>query len=46
MGAGDFEVEAPKGIHPEFLDGRGYLVVHPDQTGHDGAFAARLRRTG
>ncbi|MBI4540240.1 MAG: 16S rRNA (cytosine(967)-C(5))-methyltransferase RsmB [Gemmatimonadetes bacterium] len=32
------------GVPPEFLDGLGQLVVRPQHTGFDGAFAARLRR--
>ncbi len=40
----DFRVEA--GSAPvRFLDRKGYLVVLPHQSGFDGAFAARLRRT-
>ena len=40
----DFQVE-PTGAVPErYLDGRGRLVVTPQDSGFDGAFAARLRR--
>ena len=42
---GDFDVEATEAVHARFLDGRGRLVVNPQETGFDGAFAARLRRS-
>jgi 16S rRNA (cytosine967-C5)-methyltransferase len=41
---GDFRLEATDAVPPEVLDGRGQLVVLPQDTGFDGAFAARLRR--
>ena len=42
---GDFHVEATEAVHARFLDDRGRLVVNPHETGFDGAFAARLRRS-
>ena len=38
-----FRVE-PAGIPERFVDGRGCLAVLPQESGFDGAFAARLRR--
>lgn len=40
----DFRLEAPRTMDPRFLDERGRLTVLPQQSGYDGAFAARLRR--
>ena len=40
----DFRVE-PANAPDRFLDSRGCLAVHPQESGFDGAFAARLRRT-
>ncbi len=40
----DFRLEATDAVPAEVLDGRGQLVVLPQDTGFDGAFAARLRR--
>ena len=42
---GDFHVEATEAVPARFLDDRGMLVVNPHETGFDGAFAARLRRS-
>jgi len=39
----DFAVE-PTGVTREYLDASGYLVVTPQSTGFDGAFAARMRK--
>lgn len=39
----DFEVEPPTSVRAP-IDEKGYLRVLPQQTGTDGAFAARLRR--
>lgn len=41
---GDFEVEATDAVPARYLDGCGRLLVTPQDTGFDGAFAARLRR--
>ena len=41
---GDFHIEATRAVQARFLDDRGRLVVNPQETGFDGAFAARLRR--
>lgn len=40
----DFRIE-PAGVPDAFLDERGCLVVLPHESGFDGAFAARMRRT-
>lgn len=40
----DFEREAAEVVQPELLDECGHLVLLPQRTGFDGAFAARLRR--
>ncbi len=40
----EFRVEPGGGVPEELLDDRGFLVVLPQRTGFDGAFAARLRR--
>ena len=40
----DFRIE-PAVVPGAFLDGRGCLVVLPQKSGFDGAFAARMRRT-
>jgi 16S rRNA (cytosine967-C5)-methyltransferase len=39
----DFAVE-PTGVTRGYLDTSGYLVVTPQRTGFDGAFAARMRK--
>ena len=41
----DFHVEATEAVPNRFLDNYGRLVVNPHETGFDGAFAARLRRS-
>jgi 16S rRNA (cytosine967-C5)-methyltransferase len=41
----DFHVEAGEAVSPDYLDDRGCLVVLPQKTGFDGAFAARMRRS-
>jgi 16S rRNA (cytosine967-C5)-methyltransferase len=41
----DYRVESTDAVHSRFLDQRGMLFVSPQETGFDGAFAARLRRT-
>lgn len=42
----EFRME-PEGTAPrDFVDGAGFLRVLPQETGFDGAFAARLRRVG
>ena len=43
----EFRLEPPEteGI-ADYVDGSGFLRVLPHETGYDGAFAARLRRTG
>ena len=40
----EFHVEATGAVQARFVDDRGMLVVNPQETGFDGAFAARLRR--
>ena len=40
----EFEIEPSAAVPPEFLDRRGHLLVLPQRSGFDGAFAARLRR--
>ncbi|MDE2655333.1 MAG: 16S rRNA (cytosine(967)-C(5))-methyltransferase RsmB [Gemmatimonadota bacterium] len=40
----DFRIE-PAGMPDRFLDGQGCLSVLPQESGFDGAYAARLRRT-
>jgi 16S rRNA (cytosine967-C5)-methyltransferase len=40
----DFVVEPTDAVDARFLDGDGFLRVLPQDTGFDGAFAARLRR--
>ena len=40
----DFRIE-PAAIPDRFLDGQGCLAVLPQESGFDGAYAARLRRT-
>ena len=40
----DFRIE-PAGIPDRFLDDQGCLAVLPQESGFDGAYAARLRRT-
>ncbi len=39
-----FSIEATHAVPPGYLDERGRLVVLPQDTGFDGAFAARMRR--
>jgi len=39
-----FAVEATEAVPPRYRDDQGRLVVTPQSTGFDGAFAARLRR--
>lgn len=41
----DFRVEPGGGVPRELVDPSGFLRVLPQDTGFDGAFAARLRRT-
>lgn len=41
---GDFEPAPPETVRLEDVNGRGHLMVLPQRTGFDGAFAARLRR--
>ena len=38
------QAPATEAVPSRFLDGEGRLVVTPQATGFDGAFAARLRR--
>lgn len=40
----DFRIEATRAVPVEYLDRCGRLVVTPQASGFDGAFAARLRR--
>jgi 16S rRNA (cytosine967-C5)-methyltransferase len=40
----DFELERSSGVSDVYLNGRGQLYVLPQDSGFDGAFAARLRR--
>jgi 16S rRNA (cytosine967-C5)-methyltransferase len=40
----DFEVESTGSVPRRYLDASGRLVVRPQESGFDGAFAARLRR--
>lgn len=40
----DFSMEATDAVPARYLDGEGRLVVTPQGSGFDGAFAARLRR--
>jgi 16S rRNA (cytosine967-C5)-methyltransferase len=40
----DFGVEATDAVPGRYLDARDCLLVMPQDTGFDGAFAARLRR--
>ncbi len=40
----EFQLEPGVGVEGEFLDDRGYLYVVPQESGFDGAFAARLRK--
>jgi 16S rRNA (cytosine967-C5)-methyltransferase len=39
-----FRVEATEAASERFLDARGCLWVRPQDSGFDGAFAARMRR--
>jgi len=41
----EFRLEVVGGMDDRLVDGEGMLDVHPQITGFDGAFAARLRRT-
>jgi len=41
----EFEVDAGDAVPPRHLDDAGRLLVVPGQSGFDGAFAARLRRS-
>lgn len=40
----EFSMEPTEAVSPDFRDARGFLRVLPQDTGFDGAFAARLRR--
>jgi len=40
----EFQLEAGGDVEAEFLNDQGYLYVTPQESGFDGAFAARLRR--
>ncbi len=40
----EFSMEGPEAFAEEYLDERGRLRVIPQETGFDGAFAARMRR--
>jgi 16S rRNA (cytosine967-C5)-methyltransferase len=40
----EFELEPSSGVDNKFLNERGQLLVLPQKTGFDGAFAARLRK--
>ncbi len=40
----DFRVESTGAVPERYLDPRGRLAITPQDTGFDGAFAARLRR--
>ena len=42
----DFRMEPPGGVAEEWVDEEGFLRVLPQDTGFDGAFAARMRRVG
>jgi 16S rRNA (cytosine967-C5)-methyltransferase len=42
----EFVLEPPALMAPELLDVRGRLQLWPHVHGHDGAFAARMRRSG
>jgi len=42
----DFRIEATDAVPARYLDALGCLVVTPQGTGFDGAFAARMRKTG
>jgi 16S rRNA (cytosine967-C5)-methyltransferase len=42
----EFSVEATNAVPAEHLDAEGRLFVTPQETGSDGAFAARLRKGG
>ncbi len=41
----EFRLEAPSGVDLPDVASDGFLRVHPEDAGFDGAFAARLRRT-
>jgi 16S rRNA (cytosine967-C5)-methyltransferase len=40
----DFTIEPTDAVPGQYLDDRGCLAVRPQDTGFDGAFAARMRR--
>ena len=42
----DFAMDPPDSVPMEHLDAEGQLMVTPQRTGFDGAFAARLRKMG
>jgi 16S rRNA (cytosine967-C5)-methyltransferase len=42
----DFRLESTDAVPAKYLDSAGRLFVTPQDTGFDGAFAARLRKTG
>jgi 16S rRNA (cytosine967-C5)-methyltransferase len=42
----DFRIEATGAVPAEYTDERGQLVILPQRTAFDGAFAARMRRRG
>ncbi len=42
----EFTLEPPMGVPGEYMDAEGFLRVEPQVHGFDGAFAARMRRTG
>ncbi len=42
----EFALEASDAVPPEYMDEKGQLVILPQDTGFDGAFAARMRRSG
>jgi 16S rRNA (cytosine967-C5)-methyltransferase len=42
----DFRIEATDAVRPRYLDTQGRLSVTPQESGFDGAFAARLRKVG
>jgi 16S rRNA (cytosine967-C5)-methyltransferase len=42
----DFSIAPTDAVAPELIDAQGRLFVTPQNTGFDGAFAARLRKTG
>ncbi len=40
----EFRIEATRAVPERYLDSSGRLVITPQATGFDGAFAARMRR--